>query len=91
LKAGPSPLELWTLFPAGKETRLIKLVVVAGSSATDRGIFYMHFDTGYDDETALVQRRLRELQHPTDCENGKYFVYNLNNYGMGSDLHMLGK
>ncbi len=91
LKAGPSSLELWTLFPAGKETCLIKLVGMAGFEPSKRAIFHMRFDTGYDNETAVVQRRIKESQNPTDCENGKYFVYNLNNYGMGSDLHMLGK
>jgi len=49
------------------------------------------FDIGYDNETAVVQRRIKENQNPLDCENGKYFLYNLNNYGMGSDLHTLGK
>ncbi|KAM3568856.1 hypothetical protein VYU27_009026 [Nannochloropsis oceanica] len=58
LKADPSPLELWTLFPQG-----------------------------YDTETAVVQQRIKESQNPPDCESGKYFSNNLNNYGMSSDIH----
>lgn len=80
-----SPLELWTEFPKGTTTYRM------GCSYPKATILHPYaVGTGYDNETAVVQRLIRENQHPSDCENGKFFVYKLNNFGMGSDIHTLG-
>lgn len=86
------PLELWTRFPEGKYRFSLSNLVLVSSKPTSSGCLCVcDYTTGYDNETAEVQRRIRENQHPPDCESGRYFVYGLNNYGMGSDLHTLGK
>jgi hypothetical protein len=47
--------------------------------------------TGQDPDTEKVQKIIHERQNPSDCENHKYFLFNFNNWGLGSDLHVLGE
>ena len=47
--------------------------------------------SGQDSVTAKVQSLIYERQNPSSCETRKYFLFQFNNWGMGSDLHTLGE
>jgi len=47
--------------------------------------------TGHDEDTAPVQRRIYANQNPRHCEGRNFFLFSLNSFGMGSDLHTIGE
>jgi hypothetical protein len=47
--------------------------------------------SGQDSDTEKVQSLIYGRQNPSNCETRKYFLFQINNWGMGSDLHTLYK